>query len=87
MIPTREWKSLVEDGKERALRKQGKLPSGIGRYAILSTIVVLNLIIINLYIKFGSFNLFQQFHRLSDALKPIKAGQEKIGQHKLGLGG
>ena len=30
MIPAREWKSLVEDGKERALRKQGKLQPGTG---------------------------------------------------------
>ena len=37
MIPTREWKSLVEDGKERPLRKEGKLPPGTGRYAILPT--------------------------------------------------
>ena len=36
MIPLREWKSLVEDGKERALRKARKLPPGIGRYAIHS---------------------------------------------------
>ena len=38
MIPRREWKSLVEDGKERTLRKQGKLQPGTGRYAILSTV-------------------------------------------------
>ena len=25
MIPSREWKTVVEDGNERALRKQGKL--------------------------------------------------------------
>ena len=37
MIPAREWKPLVEDGEERALRKQGNLPPGTGRYAILST--------------------------------------------------
>ena len=37
MIPIREWRSLVEYGKERDLRKEGKLPLGIGRYAILST--------------------------------------------------
>ena len=37
IIPSREWKSLVEDGKERDLRKEGKLPPGTGRYTILST--------------------------------------------------
>ena len=38
MIPTREWKALVKDGEERALRKQGKLPPGTGTYAIISTV-------------------------------------------------
>ena len=37
MIPSREGKSLVEDGKERALRKVGKIPPDTWRYAILST--------------------------------------------------
>ena len=37
MIPSREWKALVEDGNERALRKPGKIPPGTRRYAILST--------------------------------------------------
>ena len=37
MIPSREWKSLVEYGKERDLRKAGKIPPGTGRYAISST--------------------------------------------------
>ena len=37
MIPTREWKSLVEDGNERDLRKEGNLPLDIGRHEILST--------------------------------------------------
>ena len=37
MIPSREWKSLVEDGKEKILRKAGKIPPGTGRYAIHST--------------------------------------------------
>ena len=36
MIPAREWKALVEDGNERALRKERKLPPTTGRYAILS---------------------------------------------------
>ena len=38
MIPSREWKALVEDGHERALRKQGNLQLGTRRYAILSTL-------------------------------------------------
>ena len=37
MIPTREKKSLVEDGNERPLLKEVNLPPGIGRYEILST--------------------------------------------------
>ena len=37
MIPSREWKSLVEDGKEKGLRKVGKIPPGIGRYVVHST--------------------------------------------------
>ena len=37
MIPFMEWKSLVEYGKEKGLRKSGKIPpGGIGRYAIHS---------------------------------------------------
>jgi len=35
MIPVREWKALLDDGREMDLRKQGKLPSGTGRYEIL----------------------------------------------------
>ena len=37
MIPSRKWKALVEDRKERALRKSRKIPPSIERYAILST--------------------------------------------------
>ena len=36
MIPSREWKALVEDGKEKGLRKAGKIPPGTGRYTIHS---------------------------------------------------
>ena len=36
MIPSREWKALVEYGKEKGLRKAGKIPLGTGRYAIHS---------------------------------------------------
>ena len=37
MIPSMEWKSLVEDGKEKGLRKSGKIPpGGTGRYVIHS---------------------------------------------------
>jgi len=35
MIPVREWKSLLDDGRERDLRKEGKIPLGTRRYAIL----------------------------------------------------
>ena len=34
MIPSMEWKALVEDGKEKGLRKARKIPLGTGRYAI-----------------------------------------------------
>ena len=37
MIPSREWKALVEDLKERDMRKAGNIPPDTGRYAILST--------------------------------------------------
>ena len=37
MIPYMEWKALVEDGKEKGLRKSGKIPlGGTRRYAIHS---------------------------------------------------
>ena len=37
MIPSMEWKALVEDGKEKGLRKSGKIPpGGTRRYAIHS---------------------------------------------------
>ena len=37
MIPSMEWKALVEDGKEKGLKKSGKIPpAGTGRYAIHS---------------------------------------------------
>ena len=37
MIPSMEWKSLVEYGKEKGLRKSGKIPpGGTGRYVIHS---------------------------------------------------
>ena len=47
----------------------------------------LNLIIINLYIKFETSNVIQHLLRLSDTLKATKARLKKIGQHKLGPGG
>ena len=49
--------------------------------------VILNLIIINLYIKFGTSNIFQHFHRFSNTSNATKTRHEKIGQHKLGPGG
>ena len=37
MIPSMEWKALVEDGKEKGLRKSRKIPpGGTRRYAIHS---------------------------------------------------
>ena len=30
MIPSMEWKALVEDGKEKGLRKSGKIPPSVG---------------------------------------------------------
>ena len=36
MIPSIVWKALVEDGKEKGLRKSGKIPPRTGRYAIHS---------------------------------------------------
>ena len=37
MIPSMEWKYLVEDGKEKGLRKSGKIPpAGTGRYVMHS---------------------------------------------------
>ena len=44
----------------------------------------LNLIIISLYIKFGTSNVFQHFHRFSDT---SKAREQKIDQDKLAPGG
>ena len=49
--------------------------------------VIINLIIINLYIKFGSSKVFQHFHRLSDTSKATKERQQNFGQQKLGLDG
>ena len=43
MIPSREWKALVEDGKDKGLRKEGKILPGIGRYVIHSIVFVSNL--------------------------------------------
>jgi hypothetical protein len=37
IIPVRECKSLLDYGRERDLRKHGKLPPCTGRYAILLT--------------------------------------------------
>jgi hypothetical protein len=49
--------------------------------------VILNLIILDFYIELGTSNVFQHLHRLPDTSKATKARLEKIGQHKLGLGG
>jgi hypothetical protein len=34
MIPEIEWKNLLEDAKEKTMRKEGKMPPGPGRYII-----------------------------------------------------
>jgi hypothetical protein len=34
MIPKSEWKNLLEDVKEKTLRKQGNIPHVLGRYII-----------------------------------------------------
>ena len=49
--------------------------------------VILNIIINHLYIKFGTSNVFQHLHRMSDTSKATNEILEKIVQHKLGLGG
>ena len=50
--------------------------------------VMVSLIIISFYIKFGtSTNVIEHLIRLSDTSKAPKARIEKIGQHKLGPGG
>jgi hypothetical protein len=35
IIPLREWKSLLDDARERSLRKHGKIPPGKRRYAMI----------------------------------------------------
>ena len=49
--------------------------------------VIINLIIINFYIKFKTSNVIQHFHWLSDTSKATKVRLENTGQHKLGPGG
>ena len=51
-------------------------------------IVLVSLIIISFYIKFGtSTNIFKHLIRILDTSKSTKERIEKIGQHKLGHGG
>ena len=74
MIPSREWKALVEDGKEKGLRKAGKIP--LGTLEVCNTFhnVMVSLIIINFYIEFGtSTNVIQCLIRLLDTSKATKA--------------
>lgn len=35
MIPEREWKDLVSDGKEKVEKRKGHTPPGEGRYVVL----------------------------------------------------
>lgn len=32
MITDREWKALIEDSKDKKMRKEGKMPHGLVRY-------------------------------------------------------
>ena len=49
---------------------------------------MISLIIFIFYVEFGiSTNVIQHLIRLSDTSKATKARMEKIGPHKLGLGG
>ena len=65
MIPSRDWKSLVEDGKERALRKEKDTTRN---REVCNTFhsVTITLIIINFYIESGKYNLIQNLIRLLD---------------------
>ena len=67
MIPYREWKALVEDGKEKGLRKARKIPPGTGRYAIHSIMMMVSPIIVSFYIEFGTLtNVIQHLIRMLD---------------------
>ena len=46
--------------------------------------LMLTLIIINFYIEFVTYNVFQQLLKLSDTSKATKDRLEIIGQHKIG---
>ena len=48
---------------------------------------MVNLIIINIYNEFQTFNIIQHWIRLSDTSKATKEILDKIGQHKLGPSG
>ena len=51
MIPTREWKGLLDDAKEKAAKKAGKpVPESARRYAILS--------VMQLYVYYTLFSIF-----------------------------
>ena len=76
-IPSGRW-------KEEGLEKTRKATTRHREVCNTFHYVILNLIIVNLYIKFGTSNVFQHFHRLSDT---SKAREQKIGRHKLGPGG
>ena len=76
--PSGRWKGEGSEKTRKATTRHGEVCNTFHN-------IILNLKIINLYIR--TFNLFQHFHRLFDTSKAIKARQEKIGQHKLGHGG
>ena len=81
-IPSGRWKG---EGYEKRMK------ATIGLMKVCNTFnsVIINLIIIIIiiYIKFETSNIFQPFHRMLDTSKATKARQEKNGQHKHGLSG
>jgi hypothetical protein len=53
MIPTREWKGLLDDAREKAAKIAGKpVPESARRYAILSAM--------QLYVYYTLFSIFLQ---------------------------
>ena len=78
--PSERWKG---EGSEKIRKNTTK------KREVCNTFhnVILNLIIINLYIKFGTSNVFQHFHRIFDTSKVTKTREVKTSQHKLRPGG
>ena len=80
--------SLSGRWKREGLEKSGKYTTRNREVCNTFQNVMVSLIVISFYIKFGtSTNVFQHLIRLSDTYKTTKERIEKIGQHKLGPGG